>query len=187
VTTTDITNDATARVAGCVSYLQQHGHAIGDAARAGDDLGKRIMAAYKAAHGSPEVGAVVVLEQAIAEHRTSRATPPYKLPEDDCDHGGKPEKLAEPKGAERCPDCGMTFRCCWGCSELAEGPVWHAEPMCGVQDEQTTGGADAPTTPGFNVFMVMATGPCQCAEVAEEDRPCLPCEAQAVLDQRGAS
>ncbi len=43
----------------------------------------------------------------------------------------------------------------------------------------------APTSPGFLAFAeAMAQGPCLCAE---EDRPCLTCEARAVLAQRGAS
>lgn len=47
---------------------------------------------------------------------------------------------------------------------------------------------DAPTSPGFAAFAeTMAQGPCLCAEIAEDDRPCLTCEAQAVLAQRGAS
>ena len=46
---------------------------------------------------------------------------------------------------------------------------------------------DAPTSPGFIAFAeTMAQGPCLCAEIAEDDRPCLTCEAQAVLAQRGA-
>ena len=47
---------------------------------------------------------------------------------------------------------------------------------------------DAPTSPGFAAFAeTMAQGPCLCAEIAEDDRPCLTCEAQAVLAQRGAA
>lgn len=47
---------------------------------------------------------------------------------------------------------------------------------------------DAPTSPGFAAFAeTMAQGPCLCAEIAEQDRPCLTCEAQAVVAAGGGA
>lgn len=109
----------------CIRYLRRHGQAIGEAGRAGSARANRIMDLYRHAITSNDPAAVGALSGAIDMHRRSRATPPFAMPEDDCDHERGPN-------AGQCPDCGMTFVYCHACSEAggAEMPIYHAAPVC---------------------------------------------------------
>ncbi len=108
----------------CLAYLRRHGKAIGEAARSGDALATSIVGFYKLVHARAEPAALALLEAAIEDHKRSRATPPFTRPEDDCEHAGI--------GPGQCPECGMTFVYCHGCSEAggAERAIYHAGPVC---------------------------------------------------------
>lgn len=111
----------------CVAYLRRHGMAIGEAARSGDALATKIVDCYKLYRDRQVQSALDSLAVAIEEHKRSRATPPFTLPEDDCEHD-------DVAGASQCPDCGITFVYCHGCSEAggAERGIYHAGPARGT-------------------------------------------------------
>lgn len=113
----------------CVLYLRRHGQAIGEAARSGDARCNRIVDLYGLIYERPDPVAIAMLEVAIERHRRSRATPPFTVPQDDCEHD---------RAGEQCPDCGMVFVYCQGCSEAggAGMPIYHGAPVCGAGGSQ---------------------------------------------------
>lgn len=121
-----MSGDLDSRLRLVLVYLRRHAIAIDDAARSGDTLATKIKDTYEGVYARRDRASVALLEAAIEDHKRSRATPPFTRPEDDCEHAGI--------GPGQCPDCGMTFVYCHGCSEAggAERAIYHAGPVCEI-------------------------------------------------------